>query len=247
MDAVVRCVGAGLGWCHSGYAGPPHSRAAQGGSAVSSDPVECRDVYNKFLPGEFDFCLALRDQEKGRYNQMVEMLMLAAGWGQKRAQYTLGIMYFNGQHVRANRPLGLAWLVLAAERHDMTATIAAGSAFRASTAAERRQADVLLARLRQHYGDAVAAPRAMNRFNRFYREVFLASFDGSTSLCISGLDVMAPLPNEIDTGPSMSSCPPISQTLVKLREIGNSYFAGWEGQVSVGDPEQLPATSGSVP
>lgn len=205
-------------------------------------PAECVDAIYRFLPGEFNFCVAARDVYRGRYRSAVEMLQLAAGWGNKKAQYVLGLMYFKGEHVAADRPLGLAWLVLAAERHDPTYEAVLVSAYGKSTPAERHRAAVLLSSMRPVYTDAVAARRAQRRFDRAMRE--LGTFGPyPTTLCIAGFTG-----GNIDPSGASAMCPSISVAVTRLHQVGDAYFEGWEGHVTVGPlkpVEKTDARSGS--
>jgi len=83
----------------------------------------------------------------------------------KDAQYNLGITYFKGEGARADRPRGLAWLALAAERKDAAFSESLAAAWDESTPAEREQANAIWLRLREHYADAVALPMARRRFD----------------------------------------------------------------------------------
>jgi TPR repeat protein len=59
------------------------------------------------------FCMDLPPDNRSRCRAS------AARWGEKRAQFALGVDYFNGRRgVTADKVQGLAWLTLAAERKD---------------------------------------------------------------------------------------------------------------------------------
>lgn len=106
--------------------------------------------------------------ERGEPAAALKLLELAAGWGNKNAQYTLGLIYYNGHHVAANRALGLAWLELADERaNDAQIGEVLRAASRSATAAERQQAQQLFARMQGTYADKVAAARAWHRLQHW--------------------------------------------------------------------------------
>lgn len=50
------------------------------------------------------------------YRHAIYMYKVAASWADKSAEYDLGLVYFRGEEVPVDRPLGAAWMVLAAER-----------------------------------------------------------------------------------------------------------------------------------
>ncbi|HEX7341168.1 MAG TPA: hypothetical protein VF269_02715 [Rhodanobacteraceae bacterium] len=120
------------------------------------------------LPGKLDYCLGMRDWNQGHYDGGLSFLKLAAGWGNKNAQYTLGLIYYGGHHVPANPALGLAWLTLANERHD-DAQIAQvqHSASLWVTPAQRQQATRLVHQMQSTYSDKVAATRAWQRLQHW--------------------------------------------------------------------------------
>src|SRR4051812_44385584 len=85
---------------------------------VARSLAPCPGGLERFLPGDYYFCPAARNYGRGHPGLARESLKSAARWASKPAQYALGIMYFNGARADLNRPLGLAWLAIAAERHD---------------------------------------------------------------------------------------------------------------------------------
>lgn len=94
------------------------------------------------------------------YAHAVHMLKVAASWAYKPAEYNLGVMYFEGQGVPVDRPLGAAWLVLAAERGDPRYIAARDVVITSLSDAQFAQTDELWSQLNQTYGDKVALRRA---------------------------------------------------------------------------------------
>jgi TPR repeat protein len=92
-------------------------------SPVLPDPVRARDMFSYaasyFADPDAQYQLAslylggpgIRHDSK----QAIRWLALAANKGQYEAQATLGRMLFQGEHVPAQRPLGLMWLTLASD------------------------------------------------------------------------------------------------------------------------------------
>ncbi len=157
--------------------------------AVSTSPLPCPDSLERFLPGEYYFCAAAQDYEKGRMNSTVQMLGYSAQWANKSAQYALGIMYYNGDHIAANRPLGIAWLALAAERHDPRYEAVFVSAYRSATAQERADANTLWLQLKPVYADKVAAVRAVQRNDRELSPVYRSLATNGGSIYLAGLNI----------------------------------------------------------
>ncbi|TCV91601.1 hypothetical protein EC912_11031 [Luteibacter rhizovicinus] len=204
------------------------------GAAVAKSLMPCPGGLERFLPGEYYFCAAARDFWAGHQGMAVERLKDASRWASKPAQYALGIMYFNGDRVAANRPLGLAWLAIAAERHDVQYEPAFISAYRIATPAERDQANAYWNELKPVYGDKVAAVRAKKRFDREMNQIaWAANFGGS--IFVDGL-----------TSP-MGAQPGDTRFMASGFGFGRmmeykaaNYFYGWEGEVTVGEAQLVP-------
>ncbi|WHZ19406.1 MAG: hypothetical protein OJF55_001555 [Rhodanobacteraceae bacterium] len=94
------------------------------------------------------------------YEHAAYMLKVAASWAYKPAEYNLGIMYFRGMGVPVNRPLGTAWMFLAAERDTSEYVYARHLMVSDLDSAERTEAYALLQQLEKTYGDKVALRRA---------------------------------------------------------------------------------------
>jgi TonB family protein len=58
---------------------------------------------------------AMAFYEKGQYEQAYAEFMQLAEIGEREAQFNIGVMYFRGQHVAADRIQAYAWMALAAE------------------------------------------------------------------------------------------------------------------------------------
>ncbi|MGH8233061.1 MAG: tetratricopeptide repeat protein, partial [Rhodanobacteraceae bacterium] len=94
------------------------------------------------------------------YKHAIHMLEVAASWAYKPAEYNLGVMYFQGLGVPKDRPLGAAWLVLAAERGNPQYVAARDVVITSMSDAQFAQTDELWGQLKQTYGDKVALRRA---------------------------------------------------------------------------------------
>lgn len=156
---------------------------SQPAEASSTDKTDSADINDKdiycptaeepILPGEYYACEARSAYGHENYRKMVEMLEEAAYWANKDAQYSLGLAYFNGDipQVPQNIPLGLAWLALAAERKDGQYVLAYAGAHARATPKDIREAAALWKTMKPKYGDSVAAPRAIRRFNHGIQDI----------------------------------------------------------------------------
>jgi hypothetical protein len=111
-------------------------------------------------PGVLFFGYGQRAFKKGDYRHAVDMYKVAASWAYKPAEYNLGVMYFKGQGVPVSRPLGAAWMVLAAERGNPMYVKVRDEMVTLLTKAQFAQTDELWGQLRKTYGDKVALRRA---------------------------------------------------------------------------------------
>lgn len=139
---------------------------------ASTEPADgkiyyCIEGLERILPGDYYACRAKYHLQREHYSRAISMLEESAYWANKAAQYTLGLIYFNGDthDVPANRPLGIAWLALSAERKDPVYTQAYAVARAHSTPAEIQAATGLWLKMRRKYGDSTAGLRALRRFN----------------------------------------------------------------------------------
>lgn len=197
-------------------------------SAKSGTPP-CAPIMARLLPGEFHYCAAVRDWEAGRDQGGLDEARYAATWGEKRAQFDLGVYYFNGRHgAPTDHALGLAWLTLAAERKDPHYLATLESARTQATPDEQAKAQALLPRMIDEYGDVHAVDRAETRYRRelwtlrdeLWRAVLTAAVDPwskDTHVQIEGLGVVQPV-----------------EALTTLQNIGIDYFHDWGGNVVVG-------------
>ncbi len=130
--------------------------------ALRADPRGEEEA--RFLPGPYYFHKGCEYYKRGDAQTALQMWELGAFWAMKDAQYDLGIAYFRGRGVEPDRPRGLAWLALAAERKDDLYAESLAAAWDDATPAEHDRANALWRELRGRYGDAVALPRAQHRY-----------------------------------------------------------------------------------
>ncbi|TAM92676.1 MAG: sel1 repeat family protein [Rhodanobacteraceae bacterium] len=111
-------------------------------------------------PGVKFYSDGMKAYEHKDYEHGIYMLKIAASWAYKPAEYNLGVIYFKGMGVPANRPLGAAWMFLAAERGTSPYLYARHVMVMGMDSAERTEAYALLQKLEKTYGDKVALRRA---------------------------------------------------------------------------------------
>lgn len=196
----------------------------------------CAQGLERLLPGDYYFCAAARDMGHGHNSSSRERLRDAAHWASKPAQFALGLMYFNGDEGPSNRPLGLAWLALADERHDPRFEGAFVQAYTQATPAERVQANEYWLTLKEDYSDAVAGQRARRRFNNEMRDIVAASMFGG-SVFIDGITPpdgpgFGQFSNGEGTRVSGSHGFSVNRSLNKA---GDEFFRGMAGTVTVGE------------
>jgi len=199
----------------------------------------CPQGLEHFLPGSYYYCVGVRDLARGNYSRSRRMLRIAAGWGNKSAQFLLGIGYFKGDTGRLDRPLGLAWMGLAAERKDPNYSAIFTSAWQQATPLERARAQVLWQSMLPKYEDAHAARRAEMRFEH-ERDALVAQSGAGRQVCIAGLNVshISTVVPEYLANNNMSACGgadlPVELVAKKLDVYAEQLFDGWAGHVSVG-------------
>jgi TPR repeat protein len=204
---------------------------------VADSLQPCPGGLERFLPGEYYFCAAAQEFWSGHMGLARENLKDAARWASKPAQYALGVMYFNGDHAEKNRSLGLAWLALAAERHDPAYEPTFISAYQQATPEELAQADAYWHDMKATYADVVAAPRAGRQFDRAYKELeWAANFGGS--VFIDGVFMPTTAAASADNLPLQSGFS-VGRLLQAQKAM---YFYGYDSHVFVGDAELVPVS-----
>jgi hypothetical protein len=133
-------------------------------SVARADSSFMLDPPSHFFPGKYfeekaQFYLRMK-----QYGAALDMFQLAGYWADKRAQYNAGVMLFNGIGVPIDKVRGVAWFRIAAESHEELPTAALKAASTELSEEQIREANVVWHELDAKYGDAVALPRAIDRF-----------------------------------------------------------------------------------
>jgi hypothetical protein len=135
---------------------------AQGMSGI----IGLNEEEARFLPGLYYFHKGCDYFRRGDAQAAIESWQIAAGWAMKDAQYDLGIAWFRGRGIAIDRPRGLAWLALAAERKDEAFETSLAAAWDEATPDEHARANEIWRDLRKEYADEVALARAKNRYDQ---------------------------------------------------------------------------------
>jgi len=175
-----------------------------------------------------------------RYGEALGHFRKAAAYADKASMAMLAEMHWKGLGVPVDRPIGYAWMDLAAERMYPNFTILRERYWGDLSPAERddaiRRGQALLA----EFGDEVAKPR-LERILRRERRQLTGSRTGS-----SGFVRIIPM-----TGPMAGKGAVMRAEDYYRREYWEpGYYWAWQDQVwkapprekvDVGDPEQVPA------
>ncbi|MEP6897449.1 MAG: hypothetical protein ABI870_02860 [Rhodanobacter sp.] len=198
----------------------PASISSSTTGAVDEKIYGCIEGFADILPGEYYACRARYHFQRKHYAQAVEMLKDAAHWANKDAQYSLGLVYFNGDvpDIPANRPLALVWLALAAERKRSEYVQTYAVVRQQSSAEELRVAGLLWQKMSREYGDKVAGLRALRRFNREVQPLEEAANFGGLAY-LSGYSALPETANKV---------------VDDMHAIADKEFDGLVGTVTVG-------------
>ncbi|WP_430389959.1 hypothetical protein [Dyella sp. 20L07] len=197
--------------------------------AAENHSSTCVPIMARLIPGEYHYCVALHDWQHGRNRSGLEEAEYSAEWGEKRAQYELGVDYFDGRRgTKVDHALGLAWLTLAAERKDPQFLSILASARTQATPEERQRAAMLVAQMQERYGDAHAVDRAERHYRTELWDIRDHIWDVLRSNPVDPWDSKIAI--EID---GLGQVQPML-ALRTLQHVGDTYFKGWGGHVTVG-------------
>jgi hypothetical protein len=205
-------------------------------------------------PGETFFARGVTAVKKDDYDFAVNMYQVSASWAYKPAQYNLGVIYTKGEGVPEDKPLGLAWLALAAERGDKDYVAARDLAYSRMTDEEYARANAIWRELRKTYGDETALKRAKRRWVQVRNEATGSHIGGATGpMVVGGRDATgmrvvsdpgnptaAKANSSTATAAGITGSGAIVGSIAyrQMRESDNPYdpkFREPDGQVDVGD------------
>lgn len=227
---------------------------AEDAAAAASTPTDkqlasakCISGMEKFLPGEYFYCVAAQSYGQNKYRYAEKFFKEAASWASKPAQYVLGIMALNGDQQPVNRPLALAWFALASERHTPRFQQPYDELKSQLGPSELAKADEYLASMKRTYGDDVAAPRAEERYRQGVGR--LVGSAAGTTYCMEGVrdfrDLAGP-GNDMESMVNSTVATPCAPGEAVAKYVDNQaaqVFEDWSGHVTVGpittSPTQL--------
>jgi TPR repeat protein len=215
----------------------PPADAASDVAQLGPRIYRCPLHVERILPAYYYSCRALYYFQRHKVGVAMAKLKEAARWADKRAQYSLGLIYFNGDDgIPADHARGLAWLGMAVERKNPEYMRSYAAAMSRSTPDELARAGRLWQQLNLEYSDKVAGARAVNTYNRALKELADMSFGtvggatrwGYTSEAANSEHVMS-----------------------ELDRMAATVFGGMQGTVTVGKPagetEAEPAAPRAAP
>jgi len=145
-----------------GYLGAAASAAETAENAFASDPA----ITVKYLPGKYYEQRAQEAVERKDFRQALEWYRKAGYWGNKIAQYDVGMLYLDGADgVPADRVRGTAWLGIAAQTHVPYVDQALAAAYASLDPGQRAAAGGIWKQLKADYGDKVTLDRASKLFS----------------------------------------------------------------------------------
>lgn len=175
---------------------------------------------SRYFPGAYYFHKGCNAFKRGEPAEAMRLWQIAAGWGQKGAQYDIGIAHFKGRGVAVDRASGLAWLALASERHEPQFQQSFEAAWYEASDAERTRAKALHAELKRVYSDAVALKRAARRYEDERRNVTGSRLGaGGHAIVYAG---------------GSSRGQDVSLYLAEVEQAADAYFGTSSGSVSIG-------------
>ena len=218
MRACYFVIGLALAWSASVSAGQVRQTSS--------------DMPGRFFPGKYFEWKAQFYLKKKDYRIALQLADLASYWGDKTAQYNLGIMYYNGIGITADKARGAAWLRIAAEAHNPLAVQMLGQANAELTPQQRASADTLWQALDKKYGDTVTLPRVRANFETERRNV-----TGSRVGAVGNMKVIYGGPGGSDNGATGSDF--YANQQAEFDEYIQTNFG--QGHVDVGAIESVAA------
>jgi hypothetical protein len=144
---------------------PAAARGDSPDSSFANDP----SITIKYLPGKYYEQQALQAVKSKDFREALEMYEKAGYWGNKIAQYDVGMLYLNGADgVPADKIRGTAWLGIAAQTHAPYVDEALGEAYAGLNTEQRAAAGDFWKQLKVDYDDKVTLDRASKKFSAQY-------------------------------------------------------------------------------
>ena len=113
----------------------------------------------------------LKSYLSNHYQEAIKRFERAAGYADKFSQHYLSLIYWYGQGVPADRVQAYIWSDLAAERGGRRLLAIREKMWNQLDAAQRAEAQARGTAAYEHYGDAVAKPKADAALRRFAKQM----------------------------------------------------------------------------
>jgi len=225
-------------------------------SAVSADSPDYSfasdpSITINYLPGKYYEQRAQQAVKANNFREALEMYEKASYWGNKIAQYDVGMLYLNGaEGVSADKVRGVAWLGIAAQTHAPYVDKALGEAYAGINPEQRAAAGDLWKQLKVDYDDKVTLDRASKKFNSQYlRDKGQINGPPETTYMVYGnfgggggdQTVLAPIPNQINNvlGTPDSHTVNAAKFLAAVKDQFSDFVHVQFGAVTVGEPESI--------
>lgn len=230
VGAALLTLGVG-GTASAQDAGLPAAATSSSMTDAQMANTRCVIGLEKFLPADYYYCLASQSYGEKNYGEAQKFFHTAASWASKPAQFVLGVMALNGDHQPVNRPLALAWISLAAERHTERFSQADAELRKHMSPREIAESDKLLRDMQSTYADATAANRAEERYRNGMQ--ILRSKGIGSSYCMQGMFDAAQLAGSTIGPDQAMACPQTTTLAVQIDKKAADVFEDWHGHVTV--------------
>ncbi len=170
------------------------SAAATAQVGTGPEDAECGEGVADEYPDLYWTCEALQSFSKGFDSHALDLFKRASQWGNKTAQYRVGLMTLGGVGTEPDVIEGAAWLLLANERNNRRISARLSEVMGTLTEDQQREVKIRAAGLREEYGDFKALERRAD-WARWQKRGLTGSRTGrptgSSLVMVSG-DALAP-------------------------------------------------------
>jgi len=148
------------------FAGACAATAVRAAETAENSFANDPSITIKYLPGKYYEQRAQDAVKRKNFRQGLEMYEKAGYWGNKLAQYNVGMLYLHGaEGVPVDKVRGTAWLGIAAQTHTPDFDKAVGEAYAGLNTEQRTAAGALWKQLKADYDDKLTLERASRKFN----------------------------------------------------------------------------------
>lgn len=135
--------------------------------AASASAPAASQISFEHTPSAAPFAQGEQAYRHGRYARAMRFYKSAARWSDKIAQFQIGLMYYSGEGVEPDHPLGWAWIEMAAERGYPQYEALSERIWAQMDEDQRARASRILEQeLLPEYGDEATVPRTARRMKQ---------------------------------------------------------------------------------